>query len=195
MTIESDNPSLLLVSPNATTAGTSSIQLSLADGTTNFSYFVQGVESVTGTANVIIKAAGFKDGTAAMILVQPALQISGLATSRTATSANDEFIVQIGIPGTNSISLSQVQAVRAGGNTVTANLTNSEATVAQLVTLAGAGQTATASIQPTQFQTPTTVSTGGLAFDPLAVGTTTVSGSITGFISTVNASVTVSVTN
>ena len=42
--IESDNPSLALVSPNNTTAGTPFINAFVSNGSTSVSFFVQGVE-------------------------------------------------------------------------------------------------------------------------------------------------------
>ena len=78
-------------------------------------------------------------------------------------------------PGT---ALSSVQNVRAGGPAVIVTLTNSNATVAQLSSdePAATGQTVTKPIQPGIYHTQA-IAAGtsyGLAFDPLAGGTTTV---------------------
>ena len=83
------------------------------------------------------------------------------------------------------------QVIRVGGVALTATVVNSNATVAQLVTSAVTGQSVTAVIGVGQTRTPNGVASGGLAFDPLASGTTVVSATIPGVTLTAGASATV----
>jgi hypothetical protein len=77
----------------------------------------------------------------------------------------------------------QSQNVRAGGS-LTVTVTNSNAVAAQLVTQAGGAQSRTVVIAAGVNTSPTTVAIGGIAFDPLQVGDTTVTASIPGFVTT-----------
>jgi len=58
------------------------------------------------------------------------------------------------------------------------------ASVAQLVTTAGGAQTRTVLIAPGSSNSPTTLGAGGVAFDPLSAGDTTVTAAIPGATTT-----------
>jgi uncharacterized repeat protein (TIGR01451 family) len=193
MRIASSNPSVALVSPDATTAGTAFIDIPINNLSTSALYYLQGVEGATGTVTITASAPGFTDGTGSLTIVQPAIRIEGLPVSTTSLSSDSPFFVRTGPPIAGNGNLAQLQAVRAGGG-ITVTLTNSNATVAQLTTAAGSGQTRTVAIGPNQFNSATSVAGGGVAFDPIAGGSTTVSASAAGFISTTAASVSVTVT-
>jgi hypothetical protein len=85
------------------------------------------------------------------------------------------------------------QTIRAGGSGVTATLTSSAPGVGQLVTAAGPSGTVTVDIAPGQSRSPGTVATGGVAFDPLAAGTTTVRATIPGFLALPGATIPITV--
>jgi hypothetical protein len=192
--IQSSNPSLALVSPNASTAGTEYIDISLADGDNFASYYIQGVEGATGSATITAAAPGFIDGSGTVTVVQPALRIGGLNPSTTTLTVDDSFVVSVGIPNAGNANLNSIQAVRAGGSALTATITNSLATVGQLVTSGVTGQTVTVQIEPGEYSSPSSVVSGGVAFDPLSDGATTVSATIPGLIATTAASQNVTVT-
>jgi antitoxin (DNA-binding transcriptional repressor) of toxin-antitoxin stability system len=191
--IASSNPAVALVSPNASTVGTAFFDAVVANGSTQVSFVVHGVEGVTGSVTVTASAPGFTDGAGTATIVPPALRLVNLAATTTALSANDDFLVQIGLPNAGNASLSLLQAVRAG-SAVTATVSNSAATVGQLTTSAGSAQTRTVVIVAGQSASPASLAAGGVQFDPLAGGTTQVSGSIPGFITTTAGNVTVTVT-
>ena len=52
---------LLLVSPDATTAGTTSVDIPVANGTTDASYFIHGVEGAQGTVTLTATATRFTE--------------------------------------------------------------------------------------------------------------------------------------
>ena len=190
----SSNSNVMRLAPNATTAGTASVDLFVADNTTDATYFVQGVEGATGTVTIDASAPGFGGDSASVIVVQPALRVDNLPASITSQAANQPFWVRVGIPNATNTTLNDFQEVRFGAATLTATLTNSNAAAARLVNTSSAAQTLTVAIPANTSLSPTSVATGGIALDPLAVGDTVVSASIPGFISTSGATVSVSVT-
>ena len=191
--ITSTNPSLLLVSPNATTVGAAFIDVPVANGSTDATYFVQGVADARGTATLTVTAPGFTSTQGNVNVVAPALQIESLASSISATAASDIFQVRVGIADSFNNTLTQSQAVAAGSSLV-ATVTNSAAGVAQLVTAAGGAQSRTVTIPAGSSQSPATVASGGIEFDPLTAGVTTVVATIPGVVTTAAGSVTVTVT-
>jgi hypothetical protein len=181
--ITSSDPSVLLVSPDETTPGTASITVSVADGTTRFDYYVQGVEGQTGSATVTATATGFTNGTATKDVVQPAISLYGLYSTMTTAYPDDPFRVQVGIPDAGQTYMADYQEVRAGApSALAATVTSSNAAVGQLVTSTASGAEVTVQIAEGWYYSPNSVLDGGVAFDPLAVGTTTVTATIPGFV-------------
>ena len=181
------------LSLNAATAGTPSIDIPLANGDVSFSYYIHGMEGATGDATITASAPGFVDQTGIVHVVQPALQIESLPASTASTAASHAFHVRVGLPDATNNFVSLAQAARAGIS-LTVTITNSDASVAQLVTLAGGAQSRSITVPTGQSNSPTTVAAGGIEFDPLSAGTTTVSASIPGFITTTAGTITVEVT-
>jgi len=183
--ITSSNPSVALVSPNASTPGTDSIIIPLAEPATGFSYYVQGVLGATGTVSISARANGFTDGSATATVMQPALRIDGLTTTKDTSAVDDAFSVRIGIPNAQATNLTQFQNVSAAlAGPLTFNVTSSDPAVGQLVTLAGPAGTVTVDIAVGTYWSGTTVANGGVAFRALTPGTTTVSSSNALFVTT-----------
>jgi hypothetical protein len=171
--------SLVMVSPDTTTAGSSSITVRVDNGSTFIPFYVQGLENTTGTAIVTLSAPGFISDTISVTVAQAAVEIQSLPSATTAGAADATFwYAQVGVRNAGGTGVS-IQNVRAGGPAFVVTLTNSNASAAQLRSdePAATGQTVTKPIQQgvyfTQAAAPGT--TFGLAFDPLAEGTTQVS--------------------
>jgi hypothetical protein len=184
VTLTSLNPSVLLLSPNGTTAGTASIQVAVPNGSSTVSYWIQGVEGATGTPLMTVTANGFTDGSNAVTVVTPGLDLVSLNNSYASTAADDLFQVRVGVPLANDTGLSIVQSVRAGGPTFTATVTSSDPTAARLTTGVGTGASAQVQIVPGQNSTPTTLALGGVFLDPLAAGSTLIEATIPGVTTT-----------
>ena len=60
--ITSSNPDVLLVSPNTTTAGTPFVDIPVANGSTDASFVIHGVEGAQGTVTLTATAPGFHAG-------------------------------------------------------------------------------------------------------------------------------------
>jgi hypothetical protein len=191
--IASDNPGVVLVAPDASTPGTASIDIPVTTGIANVSYYIQGVDGTTGTAVITASAPGFVDGPATATIVQPAVEIAGLPASLSAAAAITPFYVQVGLANSNQTALQSIQNVRAGSS-LTATLTSGTPAVAQLTTLAGSGASETVTIPAGLYYSPTSVATGGVAFDGLTPGNTAVTVSIPGFATMNSSTVNVTVT-
>jgi hypothetical protein len=183
--ITSSNPSVALVSPNASTPGTDSIIVSLANGTTGFGYYVQGVLGATGTVSISARANGFTDGSATAAVVQPALRIDGLIATKDTSAVDDPFEVRIGIPNATATNLQQFQNLSAAlAGPLTFNVTSSDPAVGTLVTLADTSGTVTVDIPVGNYRSGSSVAAGGVAFRALTPGATTVSSSNALFVTT-----------
>ena len=189
VTISSSNPSVALVAPNATTPGQPSITVHLNNGFTSATYYVQGVEGIATATQVTIRvqAPGFTDGTATATVVKPAMDISGLATSGSAAStADDQFVVRVGLPNAQLTGLNVLQEVRAGAPGPLAVTLTSTAPSVGLLKLFGQG-TGTSSIGVSipsgQTQSPTGNVTGAAFFEFLSQGITFVVPTATNFLS------------
>jgi hypothetical protein len=193
VTIASDDPSLVLVSPDAATPGTASIQIAVPDLQSFHGYFLQAVEGQTGSATVTVSAPGFVDGVATATVVQPGVQIGGIVTTTTTLSPDSPFFVQIGVPNGNGIS--PAMSVRAGSSPITATVTSNPAAIAELANSSGAqGGTIQVQVPVGQSNSPTSLAAGGIALSPLSAGETTVSASIPGFVTVANGTRLVNVT-
>ena len=180
VTLTSSAPSVVRVSPNATTAGSTTLNIPLANGTTGFSFEIQGVEGARGTAVVTLSAPGFTSTTITVTVDQAAIEIVALSSSIGANAASETtWYVQIGLANAAGSALQSVQSVRAGSPGMVITLTNSNQTVARLASdePAAVGQTVTKPIRAGTYYTQALVggTSYGLTFDPLAAGTTTVS--------------------
>jgi hypothetical protein len=193
--IQSSDPNVVRVSATGSTLGSEFIDVPLANGLSDASYFVQVVDGAPVSSSVTITATapGFNQVSNSTTVVQAALKIDQLATSIAATAANDNFIVRVGTRSTTTGDFGVEQPIR-GGSSLTVTLTNSNATVAQLVTQAGGAQSRNVTINGATSFSPLTVNTGGIAFDPLQAGPTTVTAAGGNITPTSSAVVSVTVT-
>ncbi len=191
--VTSSNPAML-VSPNATTAGSSQISIVVPNGTQNVGFHVQGLEGQTQlvTATVTVSASGFTDGTAPISVVQSGITVNGLPGTTTLLTPSSAVYAYVGIPSGNGVS--PIQNLRVGGpGNLTVTFTSPAGVGDLLKAGSPAGTTQTAQIVPGTYYTPFDTTSGGVAFHPLSSGTTTVSVSAPGYVATPNATQTVTV--
>ena len=177
--VASSDSARILLAPNATTAGAAFIDLIIPDGQTTANFYVQGINGVTG--NVILTAtnAAFVTGTTNVSLVQGAINIYTLSSSLQVTSADDPFYVRAGYLSSNGANFQYAYVSPAGPLHV--QLTSSTPAVGQLKTTATTGSQVTVDVAVNAIDSPSTVASGGVAFDPLTTGTSTVSASVIGY--------------
>ena len=196
VTLTSSNPAVMRVSPDASTEGQGSIRIRLENGSTGFSYYIHGMEGQTGGVTLTASAPGFSDDTATVEVVPPALELVSVPSSISSLAPNVDFRVRVGLlAGQSGASfISPTQEVRVGGRPVEVTVTNGASGVARLTTLAGSGQSWTITVPTGQSASPTTVAAGGIAFDPIAPGTTEVAARAAGFAPAGSATQTATVT-
>ncbi|MEP6474944.1 MAG: hypothetical protein ABJC74_14565, partial [Gemmatimonadota bacterium] len=185
VTLTSSNAAVLL-SPNATTAGSSSIQIAVPNGTQTIGFYAQGLEgrSDTVTSTVTVSAPGFANGTSTMTAVPGMIDLQGLPATTTTLSPSNPIYARLGYG--NATQLFAVQNLRAGGPAApVATFTTPANGVGELLKKAtGSNTTQTAPFTIGLYYTPTDTSTGGVAFHSLLSGATTVAVTVPGFTPT-----------
>ena len=182
MRIQSSNPALLRVGHAVGDAGAEFIDVTLTNGATDVNFYVHGMEGVTGAATITATAPGFTAATPATVNVfAPWMELISVPDTTTTLSADSPFYVRTGVVLPGGTSFWALQAVRAGGPGLSVNVTHSNGAIADLVTTAGAADSRAVTLAPGTFNSPTTVTSGGVAFHPVSAGSTTVSASATGF--------------
>jgi hypothetical protein len=177
--VASGDTTRILLAPDGTTAGTAFIDLFIPDGQTSKDFYVQGINGVTGTVALTATNAAFTTGTRNVELVQGAINIYNLSTSLAVASADYPFYVRTGYIHSNGSTFQYARVSPAGPLHVL--LTSSAPTVGQLKTAAATGAQVTVDVAINAFDSPYAIGTGGVAFDPLTTGGTTVSASVNGF--------------
>ncbi len=171
--IESSNPNVLRLSRDAVTPGLPVIEVPFVDGDTSEPYFVQGVRGAIGTATVVASSAEFTAGTLAIDVVEPILGISQLALATNTLANDDPFWVNTYIRNSAG-NLQQNQAVSAEGP-LPVTFSSSDTGVGVFTTLTQTSTSpVTINIPVNGYNTPTSVAQGGVAFDPVGGGTSTV---------------------
>ncbi|MEO8294336.1 MAG: hypothetical protein ABI613_02395 [Gemmatimonadota bacterium] len=188
VTLTSGDPNLLL-SPNASTPGSATLNIAVANGQTFFSYVIQALEGQTGTTSVTVTATapGFSNGTGTMSLVEGAIDLIGVPATTTTLSSISNLFARTGIPNSQTVPafLVQLQSVRAGAP-APLTVTFADDDPSNASTLVGKGpviaDTLTAQIPQQISNSPTDTTTNGIALKPQAAGTSVISASIPGFL-------------
>ena len=84
------------MSPNATTAGTASVDIPVANGSTDATYYIHGVEGARGTVTLTATATGFTQAQGSATVGEPALLLGGVPASTTTLSTSTAFYVYLG---------------------------------------------------------------------------------------------------
>src|SRR4029079_12375999 len=104
-------------------AGAATIDIPVANGTTSFSYYIQGLEDAIGDATITATAPGFSAASGLVHVVAPALELLALPAATTTLSVSNEFYTRIGLPNSNNTALFALQAIRAGGASLVVTIT------------------------------------------------------------------------
>jgi len=190
--IESSDPSVALLTTDPTVAGSSAIDLFIADGDTQEPFYVQGVSEATGSATITASQASFTTGTAPIEVVQGVARIVGLTTTATTLTADDNFYVQIGYMHSNGTSFRRANASAVGGP-LTVTINSSDTSVGEVKTSSASGASVTVEVPVADDNSPTNLAAGGSAFDPIGGGVVSISATATGFGSYPGSSVDVTV--
>ena len=143
--ITSSNPERLLVSRTPTTEVGAFVDVPVANGGTDASYWVHGVEEARGTVTLTATAPGFTQTQATTTVAETGLQLQNVPGSTTTLSPDDAFSVSIGVLNASG-AVAQFQALRTGAAPLSVTISHTNPAVAQLVSTSGAGQTRTVTI-------------------------------------------------
>ena len=176
--IESSNPSKVLVSRTSADVGAASVELPITAGAITFTYWVHAIGGQTGTATLTASATGYTDATETATIVQPQLHFVSLPSEASATGANVPFRVRV-----DAAASATDQLVRRGGGSYAVTVSSSSAATGKVLTSSDDEGSVTVQIAEGQNMSPETVAGGGVAFDPIAQGTTTVTAAATGAVS------------
>jgi hypothetical protein len=183
--VRSSNPGALLLSPNGTTVGADTVAIDVPNGQNYFTYYIQALEGVadTGvvTVPITVTAPGFTGAAQSHLVRRPVFDIYGLPASTTTLSDSAPIYVQIGYTFPNFGYLYEAQALRAGAPALSVTLAVGTPGVGRLITTALTGDTVTVQVPAGSYYSPTSVITGGAAFDPRTAGSTTVFGIVSGY--------------
>jgi adhesin/invasin len=175
VTLRTTRPGVLKISPNDSTGFADSIQIAPAVGATSFTWYIQGVDTITAdSADVIAALPAFRPDTARYSVFRPVFDIIFLNASGNTRSANDPFQVRTGSAASATGTISTEDVLRFGHAPVTFNVINDSLAVADLITLGPPADSVTVQIAARQSRSPTTVATGGVELDYTAGGVTSV---------------------
>ncbi len=181
--IETPDTLLGLITTDAGLVGGSSVDVFVANGLIDATFFVQGIENATGTLTITASAPAFIDGVSPVAIVQPALRISAVSLGNTLDTLDppDEFFVQVGALNAAMTAMT-LQGVRAGSPGVGVNVVLDNGLLAELQTLSETDDSVTVVVPAGATASPSTVIGGGVALHGLSPGTVLVSASSPGFI-------------
>ncbi|MCC7004043.1 MAG: hypothetical protein IT357_17955, partial [Gemmatimonadaceae bacterium] len=187
-TITSSDPTRLLIAPNATTAGAASITVTIPQGSFSTSFWVMGLEDITGDPTVTAQTPGYTDATATISVDETGVQWFGSSTLTTLAGdgSGTVYIGAVsGVAGNRTISPEQI--IRFGGVTRSITMTSSDPNVVLPVFGGIAQQGVVATIAPGQSRVTVPVR-------PVGVGTATIAPSSPGLLSAETSTVPQSVT-
>ena len=185
--VTSDDPSVATVAPDASTAGTAFIDVPVANGTTFFNFYVQGVAGQAGSVTLTANEGLHTDGTLDLEVTAPVLDLLSLGTSyatvSTGSLADDQFNARTGAPNAAGSAIIEQPVSAAVGAGMDITFASSDTAIAEIATSAASGSSAVVNVPAGSSRTPATLATGGVATrfpTPPADGTTTVSATAVG---------------
>ena len=197
VTITSVDPSLMLVAAGNLDAGQPAIDLFVANGAASASFWIQGVDGMTGTADFVVSSPQFVTEPDSIEVVQPGIEITGLGASLDVSDVPDAFYARVGVPLSNNSAVAggARQQRRGGEPPLEVTLISVNGAVAEIADASSSNDTITVQIVAGSSQSPTTIGGGGAGLVGLTAGQTVVTAAIGGFIQTGAGQQVVDVTN
>ncbi len=190
--ISSLTPTICTVAVDEVTASAGAVDVTIPAGSRSKTFEVHGLENAQGSCQLRATNVNFADGWASYDVVQAALRIDGLPSSKKTTAADDSFEVDTGVAKVNLSNLQTTQKVRFGSAGVTITVCSSDTTVGEVVRGSGSGACQSVVVAAGQSHSPTD-SSNTFKFRPKGNGTTVIDASAAGFVLTDAASVDVTV--
>jgi len=194
LAITNSNPSVLRIAASAAAVGGAGpLTLRVAAGATSATLYLNGVAGQSGTSTLGVTAPGYTAASAVQTVAPIGLDIANLSATATTFSANDEFYVRVGVLNAAGTSIGAYQNVQPGAGPLVVTVASSDAAVGVMTRTGQTAPSVTAQIAEGTLNTATTVAAGGVAFDPIGGGTTTISATAPGVTQIASASQAVTV--
>lgn len=178
-TVKSLNPAVLIIADSITKAGGDSAMIPLTTSTTTFYFYPQALEgTINDSARIVVSIPGYKSDSLWGYVRQSAIAIANLPTATTTFTAKSQFYALIGVPYAGNTSMYQYQAIRAGAAPLTVTFHTAQPAVGKLTDSSLTQDTVRTAVVPVNpasgiYYTPTTVASGGVAYQPVGPGTST----------------------
>ncbi len=179
--LESSDSTMVLFARGRYDAGTSTLDIFVPDGSIFADFYIQTIEGTTGAVTVTATAPGFASAVGTVNVLQPYFRLKGLPSSIDTLDPTDPFYVYVGLPNGSFTDITSQQA-RGGGPGLAFTVTSSDSTVGLLETTATLDDSAVVVVPPGEYTSPGTVAAGGVAFDGVGPGVTTVTAAAPGFL-------------
>ncbi|MFI5396430.1 MAG: hypothetical protein ACHQ9S_12935 [Candidatus Binatia bacterium] len=164
-----------LLAPDNATAAASSITVTIASGHSSQTFYIHGLEGATGQCALQAHdpTGSLSDGFGSYDIVEPAVSITSVSLSKTVSSGDDAFYVNVGVPNAALSTLSSTgnQVVRYGSSGFGVTVCSSDPSVGLIVSSTGADVCGSATIAVNANNTAST----DLKFRVAGNGTTTIS--------------------
>lgn len=180
VTVESLTSSTCKVALNESSISGISVGVPFNPGSGSQSFAVHGMENQTGPCRLKAYASGFETGYVTYDIVRPALKLSYLGGSKTATSSDDPFYVNIGVAKEDLSTIDVNQKVRYGSSGFVVYACSSDGNVGIII---GSGPPDVCNWSTIPAGADNTTSTG-LKFRVTGNGTTTVEANAPNVITT-----------
>jgi hypothetical protein len=180
VTVTSLSPDVCRVAVDESSASAISTTVTIKAGRQKQTFAIHGLENATGACQLRATYSGFADGYASYDIVSPALRIDGLGTSKSTTSGDDSFTVQVGVAKADLKNLQVKQKVRIGAPTLTITVCSSDPFVGKILVSSVLDTCRTVYLAGGQSDT----ASGVVKFRVVAGGTTTVDAASPGYIVT-----------
>ncbi|MGB7213092.1 MAG: hypothetical protein WBC97_10765 [Gemmatimonadales bacterium] len=188
LTVTSLKPTVLVVADSVSHVGADSTKIALGTGV-NYTYvYVAGLEGVVNdSSQLVFSIPGFKPDTVWGYVRQAGIQLVALPTTTTTFTPKSQFYATIGLPYIGNTAIYLNQPIRTGAPPLTVAFHTSSAAVGTLTDstlMQDTVRTAVIPVNPSSgiYYTPTTVATGGVAYQPVGPGQSTTWATLPGFV-------------
>lgn len=176
--------SLVLLAVGPYDLGQGSVSIFVPDGDIYATFYTHGLEGGTGIGLVEATAPGWVSVTDGVEIVTPGLEIRNLVTAIDTLDPVDPFTVQVGVPDPTAAGLTEPQPVRPGSAGLDVALISDDPAIGQFETSMDYGDTVWVRIDSGVWASPSTVGTGGIAFDGVGPGAVLVHAESPGHVTT-----------
>jgi hypothetical protein len=187
-TVKSLDPAVLIIADSITKVGGDSAMIPLTTNAGSFYFYPQALEgTINDSARIVVSIPGYKPDSVWGYVRQAGLQIINLPTTSTTFTAKSQFYAGIGLPYVGNSGMQAFQAIRAGAAPLTVTFHTANPAVGKLTDSSNVLDTVRTAVMPVNpasgiYYTPTSVASGGVAYQPIGPGTSTTWATVPGYV-------------